>query len=67
MPGVDGFELAHRVRERCGSERPLLIAVTGCQGDATRGAEECFDLIVTKPADSATLAGVLRRLERPST
>lgn len=67
MPGMDGFELAHRIRERCGPKRPLLVAVTGCHGNAVGSAPNYFDLVVSKTADPAVIAGVLRRFERAIT
>jgi two-component system, OmpR family, response regulator len=64
MPGMDGFELAHRLRERSAPKRPLLVAVTGCQPEVVTGAEIYFDLVLTKPVSTATLIGLLRRFDQ---
>jgi two-component system, OmpR family, response regulator len=55
MPGMDGYELARRLRERRPARPPVLATVTG-NGDADhldRAAEAGFDLHFTKPADPA--------------
>jgi CheY-like chemotaxis protein len=64
MPGMDGFELAHRLRQLAAPKRPLLVAVTGCYLQVVAGAEKYFDLVVTKPIDPALLVGVLNRFKR---
>lgn len=37
MPGVDGWELAHRLHPAPPARRPLLVALTGCGGGRTGG------------------------------
>jgi CheY-like chemotaxis protein len=64
MPGMDGFELANRLRQHAAPKRPLLVAVTGCNHEVVAGAESYFDLVVTKPINSALLVGILKRFER---
>ncbi len=65
MPGVDGYELARRVRGQSAAKRPLLVAVTGCQDVTGRSAAEIgFDLVLLKPVEPAKLVGVLKRFER---
>ncbi|MBP1204745.1 signal transduction histidine kinase [Duganella sp. 1411] len=62
LPGMDGYELAQRLRQQAG-QRPLrLIAVTGYGQDAARrrAAEAGFDGHLTKPVDLATLDALLR-------
>ncbi|HEX4611125.1 MAG TPA: response regulator [Urbifossiella sp.] len=66
MPGMDGWELARRLKAQARVKRPLLVAVSGCGGDADRrrSAESGIDLHLVKPADPAALVGLLRRFER---
>jgi CheY-like chemotaxis protein len=67
LRGVDGFELARRVRQLPGLGATLLIAVTGHTGDGhrRRAAAAGFDFYVLKPADPFTLEALLmsRRLK----
>jgi DNA-binding response OmpR family regulator len=65
MPGVDGFELARRLRERTGSP-PVLVALTGCGSarDRERVITAGFDLYLVKPVEPAALVGVLRNFTR---
>jgi CheY-like chemotaxis protein len=60
MPGIDGYELARRLRERHGDEI-VLIAVTGASPDDERvaAAFEVVDHWFTKPLDVAQLQRVL--------
>jgi len=53
MPGMDGVELAKRIRDWAGPRALPLVAVTGLDDDATRtrSSEVGFDLHLTKPAD----------------
>jgi two-component system, OmpR family, response regulator len=66
MPGMDGYELAGRLREQATEKRPLLVAVSGCASpeEHRRSAEGGIDLHLDKPADPGVLVGVLRRFER---
>src|ERR1700712_3893108 len=36
LPRMDGFEVARRLREQAGEEKPVVIAVTGFGGEADR-------------------------------
>jgi len=58
MPGMDGYELADRLRRRDPGHRPVLATVTAYAGYAhlTRAAESGFDLHFTKPADPRDVA-----------
>ena len=51
MPGMTGFAVAHTLRERYGSAKPLLIAVTGRNASADRWLARSmgFDHYVAKP------------------
>lgn len=66
MPGMDGCELARRVRAASGRKRPFLVAVSGNarDEDRTRSAEAGIDLHLAKPADPALLVGVLERFRQ---
>jgi CheY-like chemotaxis protein len=63
MPGMDGYEVARRVRRMPEGERALLIAVTGfgAEDDRRRSQEAGFDHHVTKPLDPRRLPGLLSR------
>lgn len=61
LPGMDGYEVARRLR-REGATRDLhLIALSGYGGSATldRSLEAGFDRHLTKPVDPATLRVLL--------
>jgi two-component system CheB/CheR fusion protein len=66
LPGMDGYEVARRLREQRGEKRPLLIAVTGYgrEEDRRRSAEAGIDLHLLKPADMAQLERLLRGFQR---
>lgn len=58
MPGMNGYELARRLRERSAGRPPVLATVTGLS-DFThldRAAEAGFDLHFTKPIDPVEVA-----------
>jgi CheY-like chemotaxis protein len=65
MPGMDGYEVARQIKERCAEEgkRPLLVAVTGCgsEADRARSTRVGFDLHLVKPVDPAVLVGMMER------
>ena len=63
MPGMDGFELATRIRALEG-QQPLLVALTalGDTNTLDREAASGFDLHFTKPVDPADLVWELREL-----
>jgi two-component system CheB/CheR fusion protein len=60
IPGMSGYELARRIRQREGS-RPYLIALTGYGRPSDRQAalEAGFDNHLTKPFDPRELARLL--------
>src|SRR5206468_6477318 len=62
LPGMDGFEVARRIRQMPAAERALLIALTGYGNpeDKRRAAEAGFDHHMTKPADFEALERLLR-------
>jgi signal transduction histidine kinase/ActR/RegA family two-component response regulator len=61
LPGLDGLEVARRIRARPGTHRPLLVAVTGLgrDDDRRRSTDAGFDHHLVKPIDSASLAALL--------
>ena len=61
LPGMDGIELARRLRARPAHASALLIALTGYgqTTDRERSAEARFDHHLVKPADSVVLASLL--------
>ncbi len=68
MPGMNGYEVARRLRALPGMDRPLLVALTGwgAAEDRRRAEEAGFDLHLTKPADLGELEEILRRPLKPS-
>lgn len=68
MPGVDGWEVARRLHESGPAGRPVLVALTGCDGreDRRRAVEAGIDLFLVKPVEPAALVAVLTRLNAPA-
>lgn len=66
LPGMSGWELVRRMRERVVEKQPLYIAVTTCgrTEDRLRSDEAGIDLHLVKPVDPGILIGVLRRFDR---
>ncbi len=64
LPGIDGFEVANRIRQRGGEDRPVLIGISGYGFDADqkRAGEAGFDLYLVKPADPQLLEKQLAEL-----
>lgn len=62
LPGIDGFEVAERVRSQ-GGMRPMLIALSGYgrDEDKQRAAQVGFDAHMTKPADLDQIRTLLAR------
>ena len=60
MPGMDGYEVARRLRTGA-SRRPLLIALTGYgqEEDRNRALEAGFDHHMVKPATIQALREIL--------
>ncbi len=61
LPGLDGYEVARRLRASEGAKRMRLIALTGfgLPKDALRAREAGFDAHVVKPVDPDHLAQIL--------
>ena len=65
LPGVDGYEVARRIRTFTGP-RPYLIALTGYgqPEDVKRAIDAGFDAHLLKPVDPDALAHVLSGIPR---
>ncbi|HVG10456.1 MAG TPA: response regulator, partial [Thermoanaerobaculia bacterium] len=67
MPGMDGFEVARRVRARFGS-RPRMVALTAAtmEGDRERCLVAGMDAYLSKPMRFEELAAVVAEGSRPA-
>jgi signal transduction histidine kinase/CheY-like chemotaxis protein len=63
LPGLDGFEVARRLRARGDTSHALLIAVTGYgqREDRQRASEAGFDYYFVKPTDPREIHGAIER------
>lgn len=61
LPGIDGYELARRIRRLPGCERLPLVAISGwgLEEDVRRAREAGFDHHLTKPASPEALERLL--------
>lgn len=61
LPGMDGNELARRLRAMPATKKALLVAITGYgqRFDRESAAESGFDHYLVKPANPTTLAALL--------
>jgi CheY-like chemotaxis protein len=69
LPGIDGYEVARRLRAHPGTSGMVLIALTGYsyEEDLRCAIEAGFDLHLVKPVESGRLAEAVaqaRRIER---
>ncbi len=64
LPGIDGFEVARRVRAAPGGSSMLLVALTGYGRDEDRERTRAagFDYHLTKPVEVDALEGLVARL-----
>jgi two-component system OmpR family response regulator len=64
MPGMDGDELAARIRAALKGECPVMVALTarGDENSVDRIRAAGFDLHLTKPVNPNQLVGALNRL-----
>ena len=69
MPGMDGFEVARRIRAEPGGEDKLLVALTGYnqEDDLRRCKEAGFDTHLCKPADLDALRDLLQSFQNGET
>ena len=65
MPGMDGFEVARRIRAGSTTRRPAIVALTGWgqPEDRQRTKEAGFDHHLVKPADLVALQGILSSVQ----
>ena len=61
LPGLSGFEVARRIRERPSGRAMLLLALTGygSASDVERSAKAGFDYHIVKPVDIDELARLI--------
>lgn len=66
MPGMNGFEVAQKLRERYGSAKPTLIAITGRDSatDKSFARSTGFDHHLAKPYEPQQLIALIERLAR---
>ena len=66
MPGMDGYEVARRLRQQPGLEKVVLAALTGWgqQEDRRRTADAGFDHHLVKPPDPKAMEGVLAQSKK---
>jgi CheY-like chemotaxis protein/two-component sensor histidine kinase len=64
MPGMDGYEVARRLRQQMGLEGAVLVALTGwgSQEDRRLSTEAGFDHPLVKPSDPAAIVSLLAGL-----
>ena len=62
MPGMNGLEVARRLRLRNRIPRPLIVAITGWgkPEDETLSREAGFDLHMVKPVEELDVLKILR-------
>ncbi len=65
MPGMDGYEVARKLRETPGLEQTILAALTGWgqQEDRRRTTEAGFNFHLVKPPEPSAVEGVLAALK----
>lgn len=64
MPGMTGYELAQRIRQRADSSSIYLVALTGFgqSADRRKALESGFDEHMIKPVDIVTLQALFEKL-----
>jgi CheY-like chemotaxis protein len=67
LPGLDGLEVARRLRAMNLAPRPMLVALTGYgqNDDVRRSREAGFDHHLVKPTDPRTLMALLASVPQP--
>jgi hypothetical protein len=64
LPGMNGYEVAERLRRQARSRKPVLVALTGYaqESDRQRAAAAGFDHHLTKPVEPVALQDLLASL-----
>jgi ADP-ribose pyrophosphatase len=67
LPGLDGYEVARRLRAEAWGPRTVLVAVTGYGREEDRRKAEAagFDMHFVKPADPAAISRLFKDLGLP--
>lgn len=65
LPGMDGYEVAQRLRSDMGGAAPVLVAMTGYgEHEVNRHAAKAkFDFHLVKPADTNAMQALLSQVE----
>ena len=65
LPGMDGYELARRLRSQPGLGPVVLVALTGWghEEDRRRSQEAGYDHHLTKPVELSALQDLLRQVQ----
>lgn len=65
LPGMDGFDVARKIRSTANLEKVVLVALTGWgqQEDRRRSTEAGFDFHLVKPAEPAEVEAILSALK----
>jgi signal transduction histidine kinase/CheY-like chemotaxis protein len=66
LPGLDGYEVARRIRADQSAEQPLLVALTGwgAAEDRRKARDSGFDEHFVKPVEHAQLAALIVNARR---
>ena len=66
VPGLDGYEVARRLRADTSRPQPMLVALTGwgAEEDRDKARSAGFDHHLVKPVDQATLTAILATAPR---
>lgn len=67
MPGLNGYEVARRIRQSHPDSAAKLVAITGWgrDDDKTRALEAGFDYHLTKPVELERLTEIIQKLPVP--
>jgi CheY-like chemotaxis protein len=65
LPGMDGWQVAKKIRELTAPKRPFVVAITGygLPADRLRSELAGIDLNLLKPVDMVDLDKLLRRFQ----